>query len=74
LKKEADMWWRRTTLTRLRDELSTIELFDRVHDFATDSDPADRQAYELRQIRRLQIMAEIKKLTGVGIRRWEKWP
>jgi len=60
--KEADMW-RQQTLARLHEELTTIALFDRVHDYATDSDPADNRAYAFRQIRRSQIMAEIRKLS-----------
>jgi hypothetical protein len=53
---------RQKTLERLHEELGTIALFDRVHDYATDPDPADNRAYELRQIRRSEIMAEISKL------------
>ncbi len=55
--------WRQQTLARLHEELTTIALFDRVHDYATDSDPADNRAYAFRQIRRSQIMAEIRKLS-----------
>ena len=54
---------RQKTLERLHEELGTIALFDRVHDYATDPDPADNRAYELRQIRRSEIMAEISKLS-----------
>ena len=55
--------WRQQTLARLHEELTTIALFDRVHDYATDSDPADNRAYAFRQIRRSQIIAEIRKLS-----------
>jgi hypothetical protein len=54
---------RQKTLAHLREELGTIALFDRVHDYATNPDPADNRAYELRQIRRSQIMAEISTLS-----------
>ena len=47
----------------LHEELRTLALFDRVHDYATDPDPADNLAYASRQIRRSQIMAEISKLS-----------
>jgi hypothetical protein len=50
-------------LAHLREELGTIALFDRVHDYATNPDPADNRAYEFRQIRRSQIMAKISKLS-----------
>ena len=56
------MLWRQRTLDRLHAELETIALFDRVHDYATKTDPADFNAYSLRQVRRSEIMAEIKKL------------
>ena len=55
---------RQKTLARLHEELTTIALFDRVHDYATDPDPADRRAYASRQARRSAIMAEIRKLSG----------
>jgi hypothetical protein len=50
-------------LAHLREELGTIALFDRVHDYATNPDPADNRAYEFRQIRRSQIRAKISKLS-----------
>jgi hypothetical protein len=61
--QEADMW-RRKMLASLRQELETIALFDRVHDFTLEHDSADDRAYASRQIRRSQIVAEIKKLRG----------
>jgi hypothetical protein len=54
---------RQKTLARLHEELTTLTLFDRVHDYATDPDPADNRAYAFRQIRRSQIMAEIRELS-----------
>ena len=54
---------RQKTLAHMREELGTIAVFDRVHDYATNPDPADNRAYELRQIRRSQIMAEISTLS-----------
>jgi hypothetical protein len=62
--QEADMW-RRKMLASLRQELETIALFDRVHDFTLEHDSADDRAYASRQIRRSQILAEIKKLRGI---------
>ena len=50
-------------MARLHEELTAIALFDRVHEYATDPDPADNRAYALRQIRRSQIIAEIRKLS-----------
>jgi hypothetical protein len=60
--READMWWRQSALTRLQEELRVIELFDRVHDYASDPNSGDNGAYAFRQVRRSQIMAEISRL------------
>ena len=57
-------WRRQKTLARLHEELSTIALFDRVHDFATGPDPDDNHAHVSRQTRRSEIMAEIIKLSA----------
>ena len=56
------MWRRRKALTSLHEELRTMALFDRVHDYVPEPSPADNSAYAFRQIRRSQIMAEISKL------------
>jgi len=53
---------RRRTLALLQEELRTLALFDRVHEYATNPNPADNRAHASRQIRRSQIMAEIRKL------------
>ena len=55
---------RQKTLAVLHEELRTLALFDRVHEYAVDPDPADNRAYELRQLRRSQIMAEISALSS----------
>ena len=55
---------RRRTLALLQEELRTLALFDRVHDYATNPNPADNRAHASRQIRRSQIMAEITKLSS----------
>ena len=54
---------RQKTLALLHEELRTLTLFDRVHEYAIDPSPADNHAYTLRQTRRSQIMAEISKLS-----------
>ena len=54
---------RQKTLALLHEELRALAVFDRVHDYATDPDPADNRAHASRQIRRSQIMAEITKLS-----------
>ena len=56
------MWRRQKTLERLREELTTIEMFDRLHAYAVNPDPTDNAAYALRQLRRSQVMAEISGL------------
>ena len=57
------MLLRQKTLALLHEELRTLALFDRVHEYAIDPNPADNHAYTLRQIRRSQIMAEMSKLS-----------
>jgi hypothetical protein len=54
---------RQKTLAVLYEELRTLALFDRVHEYAVDPDPDDNRAHASRQIRRSQIMAEISKLS-----------
>jgi hypothetical protein len=56
--------WRRKVLATLHQELETIALFDRLHDLTREHDSADDPVHASRQIRRSQIMAEIKKLRG----------
>lgn len=58
------MWQKQKTLEGLREELRTLEVFDRVHGFAIDPDLAHNRAYACRQNRRAQIMAEIGRLGG----------
>jgi hypothetical protein len=61
--EEADILRLQKTLALLDEELRILALFDRVHEYAIDPNPADNHAYTLRQIRRSQIMAEISKLS-----------
>ena len=58
----AVMWQRRKTFSGLHEELKTIAMFDRVHDYARDPDPAADRAHSIRQARRAQILSEIEKL------------
>ena len=55
------MWRWQRTLRRLYEELGTIQVFDRVQAYAPDPDLSDKRAYEFRQIRRAQIIAEITR-------------
>lgn len=56
------MWRRRKALVRLQDELNTLALFDRVHDYTQEHDLAESRAHASRQIRRIQIMVEMEEL------------
>jgi hypothetical protein len=56
------MWRRHKALTRLKDELNALAVFDRVYECTQDHDLASNRAHELRQVRRDQIMAEITEL------------
>ena len=53
---------RRAALVRLHEELRNIEVFDRIHDYYPDADPANERAYANRQVRRKQIQDEITRL------------
>jgi hypothetical protein len=57
------MFPRYKKLALLHEELRILALFDRVYDYLPNPDPGDDHAYALRQIRRSQIMAEIRKLS-----------
>jgi hypothetical protein len=54
---------RQKSLALLHEELRTLAVFDRVHEYAADPDSADNLAYASRQIRRSQIMTEISTLS-----------
>ncbi|HLV88285.1 MAG TPA: hypothetical protein VKV39_14965 [Candidatus Sulfotelmatobacter sp.] len=54
------MLQRRTSLAHLREELRTLEAFDRLHEYSTDP-TLDEVAHAARQSRRNQIMAEIQE-------------
>jgi hypothetical protein len=60
-----------TTLAKLSGELRTIEVFDRLHDYATDANPANDHLYATRQVRRKQIMEEIAKLKAPKPEQWK---
>ena len=57
--KKADMSQRQSAMANLYEELRTIEVFDRVHDYVLPADPANEALYANRQVRRKQIMEEI---------------
>jgi hypothetical protein len=49
-------------LAELFDELRNIQVLDRIHDYAIETDPINERAYEIRQGRRKQILDEIARL------------
>jgi hypothetical protein len=53
---------REEKLVRLYQELDTLEVFDRVHDYRADDPNRADNAYVSRQKRRSEILAEIAKL------------
>jgi hypothetical protein len=53
---------RHKEVARLKEELGTLGAFDRLYDLAIVHDSVETHAYELRQIRRLQITAKIEAL------------
>jgi hypothetical protein len=61
--KEAYMWGREEKLVRLYEELDTLYVFDRIHDYGADvRNRGDDNAYASRQERRSEILTEIAKL------------
>jgi hypothetical protein len=61
---------RRTALGDLYEELRTIEVFDRIWEYAPLTDPADGHLYARRQVRRKQIMDEIASLKAYKFELW----
>ena len=57
-----DMWQQQKTLAPLYEELRNIQVFDRVHDYATEPDSVIERAHAVRQARRRQIIDEIARL------------
>jgi len=57
----------RRTLAHLHEELRSIEVLDRIYDYATDEDPVSERAFAIRQLRRKQIQDEIGKLSKTGV-------
>ena len=56
------MWGREEKLVRLYEELDTLYVFDRIHDYGADvRNRGDDNAYASRQERRSEILAEIAK-------------
>jgi hypothetical protein len=66
------MWRRHKVLARLKDELNTLALFDRVHECTLAHDVASNRAHALRQARRAQIMDEITELSSSQVERWNR--
>jgi hypothetical protein len=64
--KRADMSQRRAALTRLYEELRSIQMLDRVHEYATDTDVASERARVIRQMRRKQVVDEIARVRAAG--------
>ncbi len=53
----------RRSLKRLYEQLTTLDVFDRIHDYSADADPANERLYTTCQVRRQQIIDEIERLT-----------
>ena len=49
-------------MVRLQDELNVLALFDRVYDYTQQHDIGDSHFHALREIRRREIMDEMKSL------------
>ena len=56
------MFQPRKALANLYEELRTLEVFDRIHEYASDADPANDPLYAIRQVRRREIAEKIARL------------
>jgi hypothetical protein len=57
----------RRTLAHLHEELRSIDVLDRIYDYATEEDPVSERAFAVRQVRRKQIQDDIGKLSKTGV-------
>ena len=59
------MWWRKTRLVRLYEELEILAILNRlVHDSHANSDRGDTDIHIFRERRQSEVLAEIAKLEG----------
>ena len=59
------MWWRKTRLVRLYEELEILAILDRlIHDPHANSDRGDNDIHIFREKRLCEVLAEIAKLEG----------
>jgi hypothetical protein len=57
------MWWRKTRLVRLYEELEILAILDRlVHASHANSDRGDNEIHIFRERRQSEVLAEIAKL------------
>lgn len=57
---------RRAALTGLYEELRSIQMLDRLHEYTNDADVASERAHVIRQMRRKQVVDEIARLRAAG--------
>ena len=57
---------RRVALTRLYEELRSIQMLDRVHEYTAGADAASDPAHVVRQMRRKQVLDEIARVKAAG--------
>jgi hypothetical protein len=65
------MFQSRSTLAKLCEELRTIEVFDRIHEYASGADPANDHLCGIRQVRRREIAEKIARLRAHKPASWK---
>ena len=56
------MWKRQKKLEGLREELTSINLFERLYDSRANPTESDKEAHLVRQRRKNEVLAEIARL------------
>ena len=59
------MWQRRKRLKLLEEELASINVFERLYENATPPTEVDQAEHRRRQIRAIEVMAEIDRLQAL---------
>lgn len=54
--------WKRQKLEGLREELTSINLFDRLYESGANPTELDKEAHMVRQRRKNEVLAEIARL------------
>jgi len=57
--------WKRRKLKRLREEVMSIDIFNRLYEDSANPTEAQKTAHLARQNRRNEVLSEIERLAGL---------